>query len=273
MDGQQTRRNPIESAGAKMLAVLSYAGGMVLLLGSMLRWAFRGMFSPKIRFGREALAAQMVRVGVRSLGIVVLVQVFIGVILALQMAPPLEKFAQEGQVSIIIGVAGFRMLGPIITAVVLSGFAGASIAAELGTMVVAEEIEAMEAMAMNPVRFLVVPRVLATFVMTIFLVVIADLMIALGGYFTARLVLGPAVHVGYWDRMREQLEYRDFYTGLIMAGVFGVLISLIACYEGLKVKGGAEGVGRATTMTVVYSIVAIISAACVFTMIFYVFEL
>ena len=105
------------------------------------------------------------------------------------------------------------------------------------------------------------------------LTVVADLMICLGGYITSRLVLGPESYFGYWDRMKDQLKYRDFITGLIQGGVFGVLISLIACYEGLKVKGGAEGVGKATTMTVVYSIVAVVLAACVFTIIFYVFKL
>lgn len=267
-------RNFVEAAGAKVQAFFRYAGGMTLLLGSVFRWTARGVFSAKVRLGRKSVAAQMVRVGVRSVGIVALVQIFIGVILALQMTPPLkDPWGQEAQVARIIGVAGFRMLGPIITAVVLSGFAGASIAAELGTMVVAEEIDAMEAMALNPVRFLVVPRVLATFVMMVLLSVFADLMIALGGWLTSRAALGPSSYVGYWDRMNEQLRYRDFYTGLIQAGVFGMLISLVACHEGLKVTGGAEGVGRATTMTVVYSIVAIISAACVFTVIFYVFGL
>ena len=251
------------------LAGLAYAGGMTLLLGDAARWVGRSMVRRKVRFGRKALAEQMVRVGVRSSAIVLLVQLFMGVILALQMAPPLEPYGQESRISMIIGVAGFRMLAPILTAVVLSGFAGASIAAELGTMVVAEEIEAMRAMALNPVRFLVVPRVLATTVMLVLLAVLSDLMIALGGYLTAKLVLGPEVWRGYWERMREVLEYRDFASGLIMAAVFGVLISLIACYEGLRVRGGAEGVGRATTMTVVYSIVAIIAAAAVFTVLFY----
>ena len=141
--------NLVERIGARALRGLTYAGGMAFLLAGAGRWLFRGLFSPKVRFGRQALAAQMVRVGVRSLGVVVLVQVFMGVILALQMTPPLADFQQEAQVSKIIGVAGFRMLGPIITAVVLSGFAGASIAAELGTMVVSEEIEAMKAMALS----------------------------------------------------------------------------------------------------------------------------
>jgi phospholipid/cholesterol/gamma-HCH transport system permease protein len=270
----ETRQNPVEFLGAKVLAGARYAGGLTLLLASAVGWTLRGIFTRKVRLGREALAKQLVRVGVRSLGIVILVQLFMGVILALQLTPPLrDPWQQQAQVARIIGVAGFRMLGPILAAVVLSGFAGASIAAELGTMVVAEEIEAMEAMAMNPVRYLVVPRVLATFVAMVLLTVVSDVMIAVGGYVTSVLALGPESHVGYFERMKDQLEYKDFITGLIMAGVFGVLVGVIACHEGLKVRGGAEGVGRATTMTVVYSIVAIICAAAVFTMVFFVFGL
>jgi phospholipid/cholesterol/gamma-HCH transport system permease protein len=264
----------LSSLGAKTLNGLSYVGGMFFLLASSIRWMLAGLFVPGVKFGGANLAGQMVRVGVKSLGIVVLIQIFMGVILALQLTPPLrDPWHQEAQVARIIGVAGFRMLGPILTAVVLSGFAGASIAAELGAMVVSEEIEAMQAIALNPVRFLVMPRVLATFIVTILLSVVSDLMIALGGYATSWAVLGPSSFIGYWDRMHDQLSHSDFFTGLIMAGVFGLLISLIACYEGLKVKGGAEGVGKATTMTVVYSIVSIVTAACVFTAIFYVFDI
>jgi len=265
-------RRKVETLGAAALGGFRYAGGMTLLLGRTLRCAAAGLFSRRGRFGYKALADQVLRVGLRSLGVVILVQLFIGVILALQMTPPLKPWGQVDKVANIIAVAGFRMLGPIITAVVLSGFAGASIAAELGTMVVAEEIEALEAIALSPVRFLVVPRVLATFVVMLLLTVVADLMIALGGFITSVVLALPSTE-GYWRRVQEQLLYRDFVTGLVQAGVFGLLISLIACHEGLKVRGGAEGVGRATTMTVVYSIVAIIAAACVFTMVFYVFEL
>ena len=98
-------------------------------------------------------------------------------------------------------------------------------------------------------------------------------MISLGGYIASVLALGPAVHAPYWDRLQNALRYRDFFTGLAQAAVFGLLISLIACYEGLNVRGGAEGVGKATTMTVVYSIVAIVVAACIFTVVFYVYKL
>jgi len=267
------RRNVVQALGAGVLGGIEYFGGMSLLLVKASRRAVLGLFTTREKFSGAGLAEQMVRLGIKSLPIVVLVQVFIGVILALQLTPPLALYGQESQISAIIGVAGFRMLGPIITAVVLSGFAGASIAAEIGTMVVAEEIEAMTAMAINPIRYLVVPRIIATLIATILLAVVADLMIAVGGYITARLVLGPYVYTHYWRYMRDMLVYKDFYTGLIMAAVFGVLVSLIACHEGLKVRGGAEGVGKATTMTVVYSIVAIIISACIFTVIFYVYEL
>ncbi len=265
--------NVVMALGARAIGIVEYFGGMALLLGRTVQLAWLGMFHSTGRAGKKALWEQMVRVGVRSAGIVCLVQVFIGVILALQLAPPLEDpWGQSEMIANIIGIAGFRMMGPIITAVVLSGFAGASIAAELGTMAVAEEIEALQAHALDPVRFLVVPRVVATFSMTILLTIIADWMIALGGYITSLLVLEPKVYIGYWDRMQAQLRFRDFFSGLIMAGVFGIVISVIACYEGLRVRGGAEGVGRATTLTVVYSIVGIILSACVFTVIFYVFK-
>jgi phospholipid/cholesterol/gamma-HCH transport system permease protein len=260
--------------GSAVLSMAAYVGGMAYLLGDTLAWVGRGLIRRADRTRRGAVATQVVRVGAKSLGIVCMVQLFIGIILALQMAPPLENpWRQSPMIANIIGIAGFRMLGPIITAVVLSGFAGASIAAELGTMVVSEEIEALQAHALNPIRFLVVPRVLATFLAMLLLTVVADWMIALGGYVTSLLVLEPKVYVGYWDRMRAQLAYKDFISGMIMAGVFGLLISIIACYEGLRVKGGAEGVGKATTMTVVYSIVGIIASACVFTVVFFVYEI
>ncbi len=262
------KRNFVEATGSAILAGISYIGGMALLLVDTFKATAEAFRRPS---SRQAIVMQMYRVGVRSVGIVCLVQIFIGVILTLQLAPPLKPWGQVDKVANIIGVAGFRMLGPILTAVVISGFAGASIAAEVGTMVVAEEIEALRASALNPVRFLVVPRILATFLMMILLTIIADWMIALGGYLTSLLALQPKVSIGYWSRMHDQLRMRDVISGLIMAGVFGGMISLIACYEGLRVRGGAEGVGRATTMTVVYSIVGIIAAACIFTMIFYVF--
>lgn len=254
--------------------MLCYVGGLCILMEGVFFSVLRGVISKKHRLRWSATADQMVRVGVKSVGIVALVQGFIGVILVLQLAPVLGQYGQEAQVGTIIGIGGFRMLGPIFTAVVLSGFAGASVAAELGTMVVAEEIEALESMALNPMRFLVVPRVIATFLVMLLLTTFADLMIAAGGYLIARFALGPEVYRDYWHMMQMALsdKWSNYITGMIQGGLFGVLIGSIACFEGLRVRGGAEGVGKATTMTVVYSIVAIVVAACLCTVVFYVFD-
>jgi phospholipid/cholesterol/gamma-HCH transport system permease protein len=270
---QQGERNVIEGLGARVLSVFQYAGGMSLLLGSVAGTTAKGVLPGGGGFRWRALTAQMVRVGIRSLPIVMLVQLFIGMIMTLQLAPTLADYGQVSKIATVIGIGGFRMLGPIITAVVLSGFAGASIAAELGTMVVAEEIEAMRAMAMNPIRFLVVPRVIATLIMLVLLTVIADLVICLGAYLACKWAIGPDAYAGFWDTIRSDVTIIDLVTGLVQAGVFGILIGLIACYEGLSVRGGAAGVGRATTATVVYSLIATTMASGVFTIGFYLFNL
>lgn len=251
---------------------LEFIGGSTNLVRDALGWAFRAFFSPGVRLGRENLLLQMVRVGVRSIPIVALVQVFIGIILALQMAPTLRDYGQIQRVADIVAIAVFRELGPLLSAIVLSGFAGASIAAELGAMVEGEEIKALRATALNPVRFLVVPRFLATVVMLVLLTVIADIVGVLGGFLTGTLILDIDA-TQYLNYTRDALSHKDFITGLAKAGVFGVMISIIACYEGLHVSGGAEGVGRATTNTVVKCIVALISADVLFTAVFYAFEL
>ena len=155
--------------------VFSMFGGMFLLLGETATVTSKGLLIQEQRIGREALFAQMVRVGVKAIPIVILIQLAIGMILPLQMFPMLDEFGQSDQIATINAIAGFRELGPLMTAVVLCGFAGASIAAELGTMVTAEEIEALKASALNPIRFLVVPRMLATLIMTVMLTVIANL--------------------------------------------------------------------------------------------------
>jgi len=246
-----------------------FVGGLAILWGATAWWVAMSLVRPDVKFRRSALIAQMVRVGVGSIPIIVLVQVFIGIILALQMAPTLADYGQTDKVANIIGIAIFRELGPLITAVVLSGFAGASIAAELGAMVEAEEIKALKALALNPLVFLVVPRVLATIVMLVCLSVISDVVGVLGGFGTSVWVLGIDPQL-YLQNTQSSLVVKDFITGLVKAGVFGLLISLIACFLGLRVSGGAEGVGRATTQTVVLSIVAVISVDCLFTACFYV---
>ena len=258
----------LSALGAPLVGLLGYVGDVGSLVVDVGIWVGRSILLRQVRFGRQAMYRQIVRVGMRSVGIIVLVSFCIGLILALQMAPPLDQFGQQSLVANIIAVGVLRELGPLISAIVLTGFAGASIAAELGTMVVGEEIEALETMALNPVRFLVLPRVFATIISMVVLAVLADL-VAIGG--------GALVGVGLLDipwgtyklNTLEQAKLADFLSGVVKAGVFGLLIGLIACYHGLKVTGGAAGVGRATTITVVYAIVSIIFADLMFTALFY----
>ena len=264
---------PLASLGGLTLSVgrkfFGLFGGMSLLLGETLGTTARGMFQPGQRLGREALITQMVRVGVKAIPIVILIELAIGMILPLQMFPKLDEFGQAEQIATINAIAAFRELGPLMTAVILSGFAGASIAAELGSMVTAEEIEALESLALNPVRFLIVPRLLATMIMTVLLTVIADVVMIFGGWLTG-IKLGIDSDV-FFQMTLEAVNVTGFCTGLVKAAVFGMLIGLIACFLGLSIKPwqGSEGVGRATTNTVVFSIVAIIGADAVFTVIFY----
>ena len=247
---------------------LIHLGNMSGMGWTTLMWAWRSVVLRQVRFGRMAFYAQVVRVGVRSASVVALVSSCVGLILAMQMAPPLADFNQTDKVATIIAIAIVRELGPLISAIVLTGFAGASIAAELGTMVVGEEVEALEAHALNPVRFLVMPRLLATTVSQVVLCIMASVVAIASGLWVGVFILGISYNT-YMDNTINALDLADFFTGVFKAGVFGMVIGSIACYNGLNVKGGAEGVGKATTYTVVNSIVTIIFTDLIFTTIFY----
>jgi phospholipid/cholesterol/gamma-HCH transport system permease protein len=263
---------PVEKVGQALLSLLDHAGHAVNLAIETLVWLGRGLTVRRARRGVPLVVMQIIRVGVRSIFIVSLVSGCVGLILALQLAPPLDQFGSRDLVANIIGVAVLRELGPLIGAIVLTGFAGASIAAELGTMVVSEEIEALEAHALNPVRFLVVPRVTATIASMTVLGVISDL-VAIGCAMGVSMVILDIPPGLFMDNLLYQVGLIDFLTGIGKATIFGTLIGLIACTNGLKVSGGAAGVGSATTQTVVQCVVAIIIADLVFTAIFYAFEL
>ncbi len=257
----------LDRTGAVVLDLLDYVGGLAEMFARVNFWVLLCLVG-KVRFGWMAVYQQLVRVGVRSVGIITLVSGCIGFILVFQMAPPLEDYSATDQVASINAIAVLRELGPLISAIVLTGFAGASIAAELGTMVVGEEIEALEAMALNPVRFLVLPRVVATVIGLGVLAIFADVIAIGGGAVIGVTVLDIPWGV-YYNNTLNQANLSDFITGIIKACVFGNLIGLIACYNGLRVSGGAAGVGRATTMTVVHSIVSIIIADLAFTILFF----
>lgn len=258
----------LSGIGASVLDTLERTGFALYLLGQTIRWIVIGIVNPRVRLGRPAIITQLCRVGVSSIYIVMLVSGSIGLILAVQLAPPLDEFGQRSLVANIVGVAILRELGPLIAAIVMTGFAGASITAELGTMVVGEEIEALRAMGLNPNRFLVLPRVIAAVVSMTALAVLSDI-VAIGASLMISVTMLDIPYATYVQNTLDQIELVDFLTGIFKATIFGTIIGLIACANGLRVSGGAAGVGRATTMTVVQSIVAIIVADLVFTAIFF----
>ncbi len=255
--------------GTAAFDLLEAIGQIGYLLADVVVASRKGLLDKRSRrMGWTNLWAQMVRVGVRSIPIVMLVLFCIGAILALQMSPILKQYGALEQVPRIISIAVFRELGPLVSAIVLTGFAGASIAAEIGTMVVSEEIEALEAQAIDPIRFLVLPRVLATTIMMVCVAVVGNLTGVAGGLCVSGVFLGLNPRQ-YFNLTFDAPKVHDFVTGLIKSGVFGTLISALACYLGLTVTGGAQGVGVATTRTVVLTIVALILVDLMFTAMFF----
>jgi phospholipid/cholesterol/gamma-HCH transport system permease protein len=256
--------------GARFLGLLSYVGDLAYLLTDGLWWWLVAPLRGKGRFRMAEAVSQSRRLSYRSFGIVALVIFFVGMILSFQMAYVLKTLGVVEYVANIIGIAMFREMGPLLVGMVMTGFAGAAIAAEIGSMVVSEEVTALETAALNPIRFLVTPRLAAAMVMFPLVTLIANYIGVLGGFTIGHFLLD--MDWPFWlNRTLESLKYRDIITGLVKAEAFGVVITVIACQEGLKVSGGAEGVGRATTNSVVRSVVAIIACDLLFTTFFYFF--
>jgi len=257
----------LAALGRGTLDGLAYIGGLVILAGDTFRWVGRALIRRR-RIRRRDVVAQMVRVGVRTIPLVCVVLFFIGVILALQMAYVLDTLGFTQWVGAVVGVGIFRELGPLISAMTLAGLVGASIAAELGAMVDQEEVLALETMALPPNWYLVMPRVVAAVIMLPIVTLIADFVGVFGGWVIAVAAIGLN-GAEFVDMVITNTLFKDVWTGIIKSEVFAVLIGLVACYEGMRVTGGAEDVGRATTRAVVLSIVAIIIADCVLTALFY----
>jgi phospholipid/cholesterol/gamma-HCH transport system permease protein len=211
---------------------------------------------------------QMVAVGVMSVPTVCMATLFMGFVLAMQGAYQLNQLGAIDWVADLVGVSMLREIGPLITAVIIIGRSGSSITAELGSMKVAEEIEALEVMAIDPIRYLVVPRVLAMTIMVPCITIIGECLGLFGGWLIAvfSLHLDPYLYV---TRLIEAVALRDLYSGLLKALFFGALIGSVSCYYGIKVEGGAEGVGKATTISVVTSLVAMLALDCFLTALFY----
>jgi len=248
--------------GTHFMEFIRYVGGMSVLTGETLFW----MPIPPLR--KRQTIEQMSKIGVDSIAIVSLISLFTGMVLALQSAYQMQKFSAEMYIASLVAVSMTRELGPVLTALIVAGRVGAAITAELGTMKVTEQIDALETLATNPVKYLVVPRFLALIVMLPLLTLYADVIGMLGGYIIGTWKLGIS-HAMYMKNTWDPLRYKDIYTGLIKSFFFGVIICIVACYEGMKTEGGAEGVGHATTSSVVVSFILIIASDCFFTALFY----
>ena len=256
-----------ENIGAATLDGLAYIGGLARLGFSAGQAVVKDVVERRtLAYGRAM--HQAMAVGIGSLPILSLITFFIGTILALQAAYELRKFGALQYVADAVAISVSRELGPLITAILVIGRSGSSFAAELGTMKVNEEIDALETMALDPVRFLVAPKMLAMLLMMPCLTIWADFMGFVGGSIFGVAAAG-FTFTTYMRATLDALALRDIITGLIKSVMFGLVITTVGCQEGLRTGLGAEEVGRSTTAAVVKSIFLVIMVDLVFTAMFY----
>ena len=257
----------VSQIGGGVTDALAYVGSLASLGGRAAYDSFIGPFLGKpVRLQRAV--SQAMDVGVRALPILSLITFFIGLILALQGAYELRRFGAINYVAATVAISMTRELGPLITAIVVIGRSGSSFAAEIGTMRVTEEIDALETMAISPVDFLVAPKFVAMVVMVPCLTIWANAMGILGGSLFGVWQAG-FTFVRYMQVSVDALILRDITTGLMKSVIFGATITAVGCLEGLSTGVGAEQVGRATTAAVVKSIFLVILEDVVFTALFF----
>lgn len=242
---------PIEFIGARVLSLLRALGLWCRFVGHSLAWAIR----PPYRF--DQLMLQMEFVGVKSIGIVVLTALFTGAVFALQSGKVYAIFRMESMVGATVGLSLTREMGPVFAAIMVTARACSSMAAELGTMRVTEQIDALETMAIDPNQYLVVPRMIACTLMVPLLTMLYNFVGIIGSYIVGIYLLG--INEGmFMYRLYYYVDPDDIWGGLIKAAIFGFLIAEISCYMGFTTKNGAQGVGRSTTRAVVISAVTIL---------------
>jgi len=257
----------IRALGRQGLEIAAFLRACGALLGGFGYWLVVGPFRGFPVRVHEA-ARQSVRVGVNSVPIVFLVNFFVGVTLAVTVADILRIFGPVEYTASVMGVGFWRELSPLLTSVVMSGYVGASLAAEIGTMKVGEELMALEAGALNPVRFLVVPRLLAVTIMVPAATAFGVLFGIYGGYLvcTGMLDISPSV---FYDKLILPMKTKDIWVGSMKSVIFAAIVGIVGIAQGFQVRGGAEGVGRATTNAVVYAIILIIVTDCLLTVMLY----
>ena len=243
-----------EAIGRTVLRVLEEFGRVFQMLGRVAGWSVRPPYD------LPELLRQMVRVGYDSIPVVLLTTLFTGMVMALQTVNGFARFHAESLVGSVVALSLTRELSPVLTALMVTGRVGSAMAAELGSMRVTEQIDALTSLATEPVQYLMVPRVAASILMLPLLVIMGDAVGIFGGYLVAVKLLGVNP-VRYIENSFQFLHiFDDIVTGLIKAAVFGLIFSLIACVRGFYTVGGAEGVGRATTSAVVSGSLSVLVA-------------
>jgi phospholipid/cholesterol/gamma-HCH transport system permease protein len=242
--------NFFEQLGIKVLAFFEYIGGLIFLLFDTLGWIARGVWQLRLT------VYQMAFLGVNSSAIVILTTGFTGMVISLDLIEIAARYGVANMAGAGVGLSMAREFAPMLTAVVIAGRAGSAITAEIGSMKVTEQIDALYAMAVSPVKYLVVPRVLACLAMFPLLTLFSNFSGDFGGWWVSNLLINMSPKI-YIDSMQNLVQMSDIWGGLIKSLVFALEVSLIACYQGLRTEGGAAGVGKATTGSVVYSILVI----------------
>ena len=247
----------IQNVGAVASAFLMDLGSLVHFAIETFLQIFLGLSHKRLPFRRETFFLQCMRAGVLGVPLVFFISMFIGLTMALLTGDQLQRYGTEKLVPGLLTVSFVRELGPLLTGIVLAARSGAAFTAELSTMTVNEEVDAIEAMGIGPLRYLVAPRVLALFLLFPSLSIVSSI----SGLLGAALICRLQFHIPYLtftDLARDQLLVQDMVVGVIKSFLFGGLIAWIACYKGLSVRGGSEEVGRATTASVVISITTVI---------------
>jgi len=246
-----------------LLACRNTGRGTVVLLQAF--WALRFMLSRRHR--REVLM-QLFITGIKSLGVLTVVAMFTGMILALQTGLELRRYGQEVNIGTLVCTSMVREMGPFMTALVIAASVGSAIAAQLATMTVSEEIAALEVMSIDPVRFLVMPRLAALLIMMPMLTVYTNILGVVGGAIVGWTQLGVPMSA-YFDNAIQYVRNKDLYVGLFKAAVFGAIIAGVACQQGFQATEGAVGVGIATRRSVVISFLTILAVGYMITRLFY----
>jgi phospholipid/cholesterol/gamma-HCH transport system permease protein len=243
--------NWIADLGKRVIDAFCGLGEIALFVLATVRWLLTRRPRP------ETIWTNFYQIGVLSLPVIALTGTFIGMVLAVQSYNQFRMLGMETRLGAVINMALVRELGPVLAATMLAGRVGSSMAAELGTMRVTEQIDALESMGANPIYYLVVPRFLGCLVLIPTLTIMADFMGVLGGYLYSHGVLGIDYH-HYWANSREYVDAFDFLMGLFKSFFFGGAIALVSCHHGFHCDHGAQGVGRAATNAFVHSFVLIL---------------